>query len=203
MIGWRSVGFIVFLIVALLTCAALFGCSNQASHVPNSIPAVGSSIQKADAHVQSANIDVIAAYPYTDKTGLVVLRLASGEHVATRTELANAARELNQVQFQRDTLVKDNAGLTAENARLLHSWGHRLQVAVNKVFWTLVTLAILHAALASAAFLLPLVFPAAAVAVPFLSLGAKIINPLGWFTVLAGHAQTRYLMVASAKPGVN
>lgn len=193
-----------FLILAsVLTIVSVFGCINQASHVPNSIPSVGSSLDQSRAHLDAAEQDVQAARPHADPTGKAILVLASQQHKDAGTKLSEAGRELSAVQGERDHLVKDNANLSAQNARLVHSWGYRFQVFVTRAFWILVALAVLHAALASAAFLLPLFFPAAAVAVPFLSLGAKIINPFGWFTVLAGHAQTRYLMNAAAKPGVN
>jgi len=176
----------LFIIVcAVAVIASVFGCSTPTT-------AFHSAATNVSGALTSAATEIAAAVPHADPVGQAHLQDASGNIAVAQKQVPTLEAAAKKV----DTL-------TAQNTVLLQSWGHRLQVFVTAAFWILVALAGLHVALAAASFLLPIVFPAAAVAVPVLSLVARIINPLGWFTWLASRAHTSDLMRAAAAPAKN
>lgn len=170
----------ILALYAALACW-LVGCA-PASHVPNSIPAVGSSIDQSRAHVESAENAVQAAKPHADPTGKAVLDLATKEHGAAQGTLLEARNELQQVQTERDQLSKQAATAQARADKLEHSWGHRLQVFVTWAFWILAGVVVLHVVGAALALFVP--GPVGF----FAGIVSRVVNPLGWGTWLVSHA---------------
>lgn len=165
----------------------LTGCPHS-PYGNDSIPAVGSSIDKAHSHVDSAENAVQHAKPHSDKTGKEILDIASDEHSKADKELDMAKKQVADVQ--KESQAKDGviAKQAAEISKVEHGWGYRLQQLVAHLIRLLVILLALHVLLAGAGWIITLFFPAALVAVPVISTIAKIINPAGWFTWLAAHA---------------
>lgn len=172
------VDWITCCIWAILISFILFGgcgCSAIHSTVPNSTPAVGSSINKAEAHTESADRLVVAAKPESNDTGKKLLTAASDEHTATLLSLKQAEHDLDQVQSERDQLDRSNSDLTLQLTKIKSQWGYRLQVWVTRFVWILVGLIVAHFVLGAAG--LFVTGPAGAI---MATLGA-VVNPFSWF----------------------
>lgn len=181
----------VYILGAVVCLLALAGCAVHASPVHNTVPAVGSSIDKAHTHVTSAENAVQHAKPHADATGKAILDIATDEHGQANKELAQAQAELVSVQKERDTLVSQASNLSARVAKDEHGWGFRLQQFVNRLIVILLVLAGLHFVLGAASVLLPIIFPAAIVAVPILKLVGGVVNPAAWYQYGVDHVHLK------------
>lgn len=183
----------------VITLAALAaGCASQPG-LPPANAATGTSIEKIEAHVSSAEQVNQRITPHADATGQELVKVASTEHKAAEGEIVNAQKENAQQAAAYEALVnKYNADLKAANDRAQKNLqralddeatiGFRAELWIKRFLWILAGAAVLHILLAVASFVLPMIFPAALPAVPALSLAAKIINPFGVFTWLAAAA---------------
>lgn len=166
---------------------AAFGCAPvHGTGVADTIPAVGDSVAKATAHTQTAENLVKAAKPESNATGQKLLTVASTEHQATLTALTDAKTQIATSESERASVEKKYGTVVDENTKIKNGWGYRLQVWVARVFWIIVSLAILHYVLLGASF----IFPAAA---PILTTIAAIINPAAWVQHIALLHQASHL----------
>lgn len=177
------------LIVALaivFMMAGVGGCrpDTSARKFDNSIPAVGSSIDKAGAHVESADRLVKAAKPQANDTGKALLGSAQEEHKAALSALTDSRSALSAVTRQRDQMEADNVRLSKELATVVNGWGYRLQLFVKRVEIFLIVLFGLHYLLNVVALFAPL-----GAAGLFVKLAA-ILNPLAWLQAIASHVVT-------------
>jgi hypothetical protein len=164
----------------------LTGCATIPASPPDSIPAVGSSIEKAQAHVGSAEAAVQRAKPEASVTGKALLDVASEEHGKANAELEAAKAETVKVQKERDILEKQKQELAgviedrdAALSKIKSGWGYRLQVVVTHFLILLAVLVGVHFLAGFAA-----VIPAFAGAAPVLLIIGRICNPIAWFQTI-------------------
>lgn len=181
---WIALAFMAYTAVVLLC-----GCAAHSPPPPNSIPAVGSSIDKGKAHVDTAEALVQKAKPESSKTGKALLDVASDEHKKADTELDRAKGELAQVQKERDSLIQKGNALEdtvkardKELASVKSGWGYKLQQFVTHLFVIFAVLIGVHF-LAGVLSLVPAFAPAAGV----LAIVGRVCNPVAWFQAVVDH----------------
>ncbi len=161
-----------------------FACAS-APKVPDTVPEVGSSIESAKAHVESAEALVTRAVPEANPTGKSLLAAANAEQAKAIDDLDSTKQELVQVKAEREKVAAQVKAITAYRDDLenqLHTvksgWGYRFQQFVLRMFWLIVSLTALH-------FVLGIV--ALFVSGPAGNVIAKIgafVNPFAWFQTL-------------------
>jgi hypothetical protein len=162
-----------------LWAAILCSCSStNRSNVKNTIPAVGTSIELADAHIKSADRHVQAAIK-TPKNSPVLLPAAHAELDDASAATAVARKDIVKITAERNTLEVINGKLSDTITVIKAGWGYRLQVAIERFwFWLKVTgvsLIVLHFGLGLAGLV---------VSGPIGAVCAKLgvaINPFAWF----------------------
>ena len=171
-------------VLAILVPALLAGCTTAKPLIPETIP-TGNAIARADAHVTSADNNVIAAKPHADPTGKALLDQASRSHTQAKTELQNADESNRAATAQMQALVtKERLALESE-ARLANRWYVMVGRWVEWAFWGLIALASLHVILRLAG-----VFVSGPVGAA-LSVAGTIINPFGWIQALCDNLHFR------------
>lgn len=143
-LNWRPALALMALAAALVICCFV-GCQNEdPSKVPDSTPAVGSSIDQSKSHVNSAEALVTRAKPESNKTGQALLDAASGEHGEAVKQLDIAKTELAKVSAERADLVKITDSLLGDLNKAKNTWGYKLGQFVNKIIWMIVGFFALH-----------------------------------------------------------
>lgn len=183
---------IIAAVAVILLGALMSGCAVTPANLPvapsNNIPVAASSVDKAKAHVDSAESLVVRAKPEATPTGQALLGAVSDEHVKADAELTNAKSELGKVQVERDQFAAQvqaqTIKLNTANAtitKIKSGWGYRLQVFVASVFWTIVSITFLHFALGIAS-----IFVTGPVGLWLGRIGG-FLNPLAWFQWARDH----------------
>jgi hypothetical protein len=177
----------VCIIAAVAVIASLFGCVENKPQGPNSLPSVGSSIDKAHGHVDSAESANQRIKPHADKTGQELVNVVSDEHGKADKELANAKQELNQARNERDILQRAVDTWSTRAKADESTYGFIAEVWVKRFLVLVATLLAIHFIVGAAAAVLPLFFPAVAVAVPVLRTISAICNPAAWAQFVYDH----------------
>jgi hypothetical protein len=166
------IGFLILLILY-----AVYGCAPKAhrANVPDSLPALGSSVERTTAHVESAERLNNAAKPLAGVVARPLMDQVSQEHGAAQAALTDTRRELKSANAQRDLLERDNQRLAGQVTQITSGWGYRLQLWVARAFWTIVALTAAHFIFGAAG--LAVAGPSGAL---FARLGV-ILNPFAWF----------------------
>lgn len=172
-----------YLIPLFWLVSLLAGCATP--KVPDSVPVVGDSIERAQARVESAEALVTRAVPETNPTGKALLAAANDEQAKaisdldeTKAELVKVTTEREQVEAQVTKVAGERDAVQTELAKVKSGWGYRLQQFVLRMFWLIVSLTALH-------FVLGIV--ALFVSGPAGNVLAKIgafVNPFAWFQTL-------------------
>jgi hypothetical protein len=166
-----------YLLPLLLTLGVMAGCAPVAK-VPDSIPVVGNSVDRAQAHVESAESLVTRAVPESSPTGKSLLAAATDEQDKAISDLNDTKKELTQVTQERDKVDADREALAKELAQIKSGWGYRLQQFVLRMFWLIVSLTALHFVLGIVA-----LFVSGPVGNVLAKIGA-FVNPFAWFQTL-------------------
>jgi hypothetical protein len=178
----NAVWFIIAGIGLFLLAIIMGGCAvPHVEGVNSPLPLTASSVDKASAHVSSADSLVTQAKPSSDKTGKALLDAAKGEHAKAQSDLAEAKATLAKAEAERAALVREAEKAEAAELKLEKSWGHRLQVWVTALFWSLVVLASLHFIAIVASLFLPPPYNFVA------SFVGKLCNPVAWVQGLVDH----------------
>lgn len=179
----NAVWFIIAGIGLFLLAIVMGGCA-AVSHIETGsspLPLTASSVDKASSHVSSADSLVTQAKPSSDKTGKALLDAAKQEHAKAQSDLADAKATLAKAENERAALVKEAEQAEAAKLKLEKSWGHRLQVWVTALFWSLVALVSLHFIAIVASLFLP---PPYNVVASFIG---KLCNPVAWVQGIVDH----------------
>lgn len=193
-------------IVPLIAFLFLTGCPTApvGSNVPNSIPAVGTSVDKASSHVTSAEVDVQAALPLAPGAK-IPLSLASQEHKLAQDELKSAKDQLANNEKEREQIIAQaaeedrvsDAKIADRDKQLYalnHSWGHKVQVYSTLLFWIILALAAVHVAGVIGGLYLPQPYGTIAAII------GRVVNPFGWLLSILSHFQKK-AAVATALSG--
>lgn len=174
------------------------------SNVRNAIPATATAVEKASAHVTSAQFASDAVKPHADVTGKALLGIVTNEHIEAQKSLTVAGVDLATAQKQRDLIVKqaadqavrfkvENAALAAKYNAVYHSFGYQCELWTIRLFWLAIGLLAAHAVGALLALALPPPYG------PIASIVAKVVNPAGWITAgLAFVEKNRAVAVAAS-----
>ena len=175
--GWLDYVIGLWLLVLLIVAGMLLGgCAGSVgSGIPNSLPAVGSGIERTGVHVESAERLNRAAKPLAGPTARPLMDQVSEEHGAAKAAIAETKVELRAANEQRTILEDTNRQQANRIIRVESGWGYRLQLWVNRFAWGLLGASVLHVALGGAA----LFVPGRAGAV-LAKLGVAT-NPFAWF----------------------
>lgn len=190
----------VCIIVAVATIVSVFGCVENKPQGPNSIPSVGSSIDKAHGHVDSAESANQRIKPHADKTGQELVNVVSDEHGKADKELANAKRELVSVQKERDSLASQAAASLKRAQRDEATYGYIAGIWAKRFLVLIATLLAIHFVIGAAAAILPIFFPVVAVAVPVLRTISAVCNPGAWAQFLYDHIHLKQCQ--NSKPSI-
>lgn len=186
---WRAVSYhepmprrvkisIAVVIVTILVMAGLLilGCAPRVhvTRVPNSLPAVGGGLDKAQAHVESAERATVAAKPIAGKNARPLLEQVSAEHAATLTTLKQTGKDVSDAERQRDQVIRQNEKLAGQLNQIVTSTGYRALLWIKRIFYTGLALAAFHVIGRIAAVFIPPPFGAA------LALASTVVNPFGW-----------------------
>lgn len=178
----NAVWFIAAGIGLFLLAILMGGCAtSHVEGVTSPLPLTASSVDKAASHVSSADALVTQAKPSSDKTGQALLDAAKSEHAKAQSELKDAKTTLAKAEAERAALVKEAEAAEAAELKLEKSWGHRLQVWVTALFWSLIALASVHFIAIAVSLFLP---PPYSVVASFIG---KLCNPVAWFQGIVDH----------------
>jgi hypothetical protein len=167
------------ILAILLATVVLGGCAaGPGTGVPDSIPLIGGTVYKAQAHVDSAERLVKAAEPESNITGKKLLEAASAEHGAAGVELKIAETQLATAEAERTRVEKKYGIVADELTKVKAGWGYRLQVLVARLFWIIVILVGLHYIGGAAALFIPGPFGAG------LSVISRLVNPGAWASTI-------------------
>lgn len=176
----RETGAFLILCIGVWSALNLMnGCASMATrNATHAISVTGSDLDQAKAYVKSAEVGVANAKAHADAAGQALLGVVSSAHTSALTQIDSAKSDLNTVQESVTKMGQTIATLTAENTRLLHSWGYRFQVIVTRIAILLIILLSIHFVAGAAAILAPPPYSVGC------AIAAKIVNPLGWTTWL-------------------
>lgn len=160
------------ILVALICC----GCSvkGRASNVPDSLPAIGSGIEKTGAHIESAERLNASAKPSAG-SAKPLLDQVTAEHQASLVALSDVRHDLASATSERDRLTTDNTTLAEKLTRVTNGWGYRLQLWVTRLLTLLIALSIFHFVGGAAALFIPGPIGAG------IATAAAVVNPCSWF----------------------
>jgi len=170
-----DVGLWVALVIAAmmaLSCAV----KPHLSTVPDSLPAVGSGVERTSAHVESAERLNNAAKPIAGSAAAPLLNQVTEEHGAALSSLSETRRDLKSANDQRARLTGDNVKLAGQLTQVTSGWGYRLQLWVARVFWILVASQVASYLLGAIA----LATPAGGAGAILARIGVYL-NPFAWF----------------------
>lgn len=194
-IGW---GLIVVGIAIMLTLFTTPGCKQNldGTGINNSLPAIGTSLEKTLAHVASADRLTKATEKHADATGKELIDLTVKEH-ADATSAGNEAKtELSFANTERAKLVTVVTNQSKEIMRLMGMVGYKIEIIVislyHKLLWILGIAAFLHVAFGVAG--LYVVGPWGAV----LARIGVYCNPFTWFQVIRDNIHFNRVIAASA-----
>jgi hypothetical protein len=184
---WQWLFFICCALVGIALGLTMFGCESggKVPSVPDSLPAVGTSVEKTGAHVESAERLTVAAKPQSNPVGKALLDQVSKEHELALESVDDSKGQLLSANAERTKLE----GIVVEQGRTItrieSGWGYKLQV------WVTATLRTIEIILGSALF----IHFACGTAAMFTPLGAAtklgkvaaLVNPLGWFQAIVSH----------------
>jgi hypothetical protein len=168
------------LLIALTLMLTMIGCAAtpHLSKVPDSVPAVGNSMAKAQAHTETTGRMIEAAKPEATPAGKTILNLGSQEVDATKQELAQGQKDLKAVSAQRDSLEGDNVKQAITIAEITSGWGYQLQLFVERAFWIIVGWVASHFILGILGLLI------AGPAGQLLARAGAAVNPFTWFQTI-------------------
>lgn len=170
-IHWVERAAVVCLVLALVKCSAPIHQAN----VPDSLPALGGDLDRADAHTQSAEQINKLVKPLAGPIVQPLLTQESKEHQATGDALHSAQKSLTHANAERSTLADENEKQAQTIIKITNSWGYQFELLVERLFWLIVGLTGLH-------FLLG--FGGLMVSGPEGAIMARIgvyLNPAAWF----------------------
>lgn len=167
---WIETGVALTLLFLLVGCPAW-----RAATPPDSLPAVGSGVERVGAHIESAERLNKAAKPVAGDRARPLLDAQSEEHSAAAVALGDTRKALAQSTKEREQLAEANVELARENQTIKAGWGYRLQLLVKRLLVTLAVVAGLHFVAGIAALFVPGVGGA------MLAKVALLLNPFAWF----------------------
>jgi hypothetical protein len=195
-VGW---GLIVAGIAILLTLFMSPGCKNlDGSGIPNSLPAVGTNVEKSLAHVESADRLTKATAKHADPTGKELIGLTVKEHKAATDAGNDAKSELSNANTERAKLAQVVVDQGKEIIRLMGMVGYKVQMFLtglwHKLLWILGTAIFLHVA-----FGLTGLFVAGPTGAIFARLGV-LVNPFAWFQTIRDNIHFNRVINARTLP---
>lgn len=176
---------LLFMVLAVL----LAGCATDGNtaKIDQSVYAVGSSVDKAESHVKSADSLVVRAVPESSATGKALLSAASDEHAGAVKEIENGKAELVSVQAEAKALADHDAATQAALDKITNSLWHKIGVWAWRFTVLLITLTAFHIIGGAAALFIPGPIGAG------IGIAAAFVNPFGWYQSLRDNYFFRYV----------
>lgn len=175
---------LLFLMLAVL----LAGCADPSiSNIPNTVYAVGSSVDKAESHVKSAENLTTKAVPEASATGKALLSAASDEHAGAVKELESAKTEVASVQAERKQLEDQFNTEQANLTKITNGLWYKIGVWAWRFTMLLIALVAFHIIGGAVALFIPGPIGAG------IGIAAAFVNPLGWFQSLRDNYFFRYV----------